>query len=267
MHRHLGSVAALLSIAASSPAQGQSLADRIMNVREGTVRLSFGVRDGICGDGETFIRDRSRGEDNYTTFEDNGSRWSGKGWRNRPCEPGPARVAITKSGGDITKIRLYVGGDWSSSSSATDLGMVAAPAAARAMLQLARRSARVDRAIFAATIADSATIWPDLLDIAKDDRLRRDTRRDAIFWLGQAAGDEVTKGLTELAESDSQDREIRDHAVFSISQLPKDQGVPILIRLVKTNRDPQTRKKALFWLGQSDDPRALKLFEEILTKQ
>jgi hypothetical protein len=26
------------------------------------------------------------------------------------------------------------------------------------------------------------------------------------------------------------------------------------------------RRKAIFWLGQSDDPRALSLFEELLTK-
>jgi hypothetical protein len=28
--------------------------------------------------------------------------------------------------------------------------------------------------------------------------------------------------------------------------------------------DPELRKTALFWLGQSEDPRALGLFEEIL---
>jgi hypothetical protein len=43
--------------------------------------------------------------------------------------------------------------------------------------------------------------------------------------------------------------------------------VPILIRIAKTNKDPEIRRRALFWLGQSDDPRALALFEEILTKR
>jgi hypothetical protein len=32
------------------------------------------------------------------------------------------------------------------------------------------------------------------------------------------------------------------------------------------NPDPELRKKALFWLGQSGDPKALALFEELLTK-
>ena len=43
--------------------------------------------------------------------------------------------------------------------------------------------------------------------------------------------------------------------------------MPALIRVVKTNKDPEIRKKALFWLGQSRDPRALQLIEELLAKQ
>jgi hypothetical protein len=40
--------------------------------------------------------------------------------------------------------------------------------------------------------------------------------------------------------------------------------VPQLIRLAKTNRNPVVREKAMFWLGQSEDPRALAFFEEVL---
>ena len=257
----------LLLAATAAGAAGQALTDRILAVREGTVRLSYGVREGICGDGATFIRDRSRGENNVTTFDDGDSRWSGRGWRDRPCEPGPARVAITKSNGEVTRLRLYVGGEWTGSSAGiTDLGMVAAPLAARALIALASRDYNTDKAIYGAIIADSAVVWPELLALAKDTRVRTPTRKNAVFWLSQAAGDEATKGLSELAEDDDENREVRDQAVFALSQLPHDEGVPILIRIARTNRDPKIRRKALFWLGQSDDPRALKLFEEILTK-
>jgi HEAT repeat protein len=61
------------------------------------------------------------------------------------------------------------------------------------------------------------------------------------------------------------DREVREQAIFALSQRPKDEGVPVLIRIARTNRDPELRKKALFWLGQSNDDRALALFEELLT--
>jgi hypothetical protein len=257
----------LLLAATAAGAGGQALTDRILAVREGTVRLSYGVREGICGDGESFIRDRSRGEDNITTFDNGNSRWSGKGWRNRPCEPGPARVAITKSDGEVTRFRLYVGGEWTGSTgNVTDLGLISAPVAARALVSLASRTYNADKAIFGAIIADSAVVWPELLALAKDTRVRTPTRKNAVFWLSQAAGDEATRGLSELAEDDDENREIRDQAVFALSQLDHNEGVPILIRIAKTNRDPKIRRKALFWLGQSDDPRALKLFEEILTK-
>jgi hypothetical protein len=38
-----------------------------------------------------------------------------------------------------------------------------------------------------------------------------------------------------------------------------------LIRVARTNRNPEVRKKAIFWLGQSRDPRALHFIEKILS--
>jgi hypothetical protein len=40
--------------------------------------------------------------------------------------------------------------------------------------------------------------------------------------------------------------------------------VPLLINVAKTNKNPAVRKQAIFWLGQSKDPRALDYLEEIL---
>jgi HEAT repeat protein len=115
-----------------------------------------------------------------------------------------------------------------------------------------------------AIFADSAEVWRDLLRIAKNDNAAREPRKNAVFWLSQEASDAATAGLTELVEDDREDREVREQAVFALSQLPHDQGVPALIKAAKTSKDPEVRKKAIFWLGQSDDPRALTLFEEIL---
>jgi HEAT repeat protein len=43
-------------------------------------------------------------------------------------------------------------------------------------------------------------------------------------------------------------------------------AVPRLVQLAKTNKNPVVRKQAIFWLGQSRDPRALDFLEELLTK-
>ena len=262
--RFLGLTATVLLLACEAAPAQSPLAERILAVKEGTVRLAFPVREGICGNGENFIRDRSRGEGNYMSFEGN---TNSRNWRNEACEPGPARVAIMMTEGAISRVRVYVGGDWKAAGpEVTDLGMVSGPAAARALLAVAAREHRGEQTVFAATIADSVVIWPQLLSLAKNDAINRETRKTAIFWLSQAAGDAATKGLADLVDDESEDREVRDQAVFALSQLPADQGVPILIRLAKSNKDPKVRRKALFWLGQSDDPRVLAVFEEILTK-
>jgi hypothetical protein len=48
--------------------------------------------------------------------------------------------------------------------------------------------------------------------------------------------------------------------------LPKEEGVPLLIDVARKNRNPVVRKQAMFWLGQSNDPRALQFFEEVLAQ-
>ena len=54
--------------------------------------------------------------------------------------------------------------------------------------------------------------------------------------------------------------------MFALSQLPKDEGVPLLIQVAKNNKNPAVRKQAIFWLGQSQDPRALDFFAQVLGK-
>lgn len=261
--------ALLLIVAAAgagSTLAAQSLARRIQAAPDGDVRFAFAGREGLCGDGETFIRDRTR--DNYIMMRN----WSGKRRdRDEPCDEGPVRVTLKVSSGVVRGARAAVGGEWRRSGPAvTDLGTVGAATAARTLVELARttRTSAGDDLIFPATLADtdSVSIWSDLLSLGRDKQAPRSSRKQAVFWVSQAAGDRAAAGLAEIAEDDDEDREIRDQAVFALSQLPEDEGIPILLRVAKSNRDPQVRKKAMFWLGQSEDPRALALFEEILSK-
>ena len=101
---------------------------------------------------------------------------------------------------------------------------------------------------------------------ARDPDVAGGTRRSAVFWVSQAAEAAATRGLDSLAGDGGVDREVREQAVFALSQRPKDEGVPALIRIATTHADPEIRRRAIFWLGQSNDPRALELFENLLTK-
>lgn len=102
-----------------------------------------------------------------------------------------------------------------------------------------------------------------LLTMAKTHRFSQ-VRKQSIFWLGQRAGEKATAHLKEAA--DDPDEDVREMAVFSISQLPKDRAIPELIQLARTHKSRKVRERAIFWLGQSGDPRALEFIEEILTK-
>jgi HEAT repeats len=250
--------------------QQQSLERRVATAPDGIVHLTFAARPGVCGNGRGSV---SMDCDDGNCGNSHGSINVGdRDWRDveYDCDPGPVRVSLRVSGGQITSLRTYVGGRWRAAAGdgVTDLGTVGAREAAAYFLALAAKDSgsNAEHAIFPAILADSVTVWPDLLRIAKNAHISRRTRRQAVFWLSQAAGDAATKGLTDLVDDGSTDRDVREQAVFALSQRPHDEGVPALIRIVRENKDPELRKKAVFWLGQSDDPRALALFEELLTK-
>ncbi|MEP6689176.1 MAG: HEAT repeat domain-containing protein, partial [Gemmatimonadales bacterium] len=173
---------------------------------------------------------------------------------------------IRVRGGRVTDANTYVGGRWRpSSGTTTDLGQLPAAQAATELLALVEQGrAEAEELVTAAALADGVVVWPVLLRIARRPELPLETRRQAVFWLGQAAGEAATRGLDSLATDRGGELEVRKQAVFALSQRPADEGVPVLIRIARSNPHAELRKTALFWLGQSEDPRALALFEEIL---
>jgi len=255
----LGGIAAAVTTAAA-----QDLGRQIARAPDGDVRMAFAARPGVYGDGRGAISwdcGSGRCRQSYSDDSDND-------WRSS-CDSGPVRVVLTVRGGRVTRAKVHVGGRWpAAAAGVTDLGTFSTQAATTYLLGLAGTATGEvgSAAVFAATLADSVTVWPDLLRLARSPQVVEHTRRSAVFWLGQAAGEAATRGLADLVDDATGSREVRNAAVFALSQRPPDEGVPALIRVVRTNRDPDVRRKALFWLGQSGDPRALALFEELLTK-
>jgi hypothetical protein len=252
------------SAAAPAPARAQTLAQRIARAPNGAVRLTYAARPGVCGNGAGVISfdcaGGACGRRRITTD------WEGDG--PCACDSGPVRLALVVASGRVTRLRVYVGGRWRQADNVTDLGAVPAAEAAHWLLDLARTgdAAAAHDAVFPATLADSVTVWPDLVRLARDAAAARRVREQAVFWLSQAAGEAAVKDLTDMVGDDSLDRDVREHAVFALSQQPRDVGVPALIQIARTNRDPDVRKKAFFWLGQTNDPRAIALFEEVLAR-
>jgi hypothetical protein len=250
-------IAALMAI--GGPIQAQSLASQIAAVENGAVTFHYAARPGVCGDGETFIRSgRSSYHGSFST--------------KRPMEPcifGPAQVRLTLQDGVVHRVETWVGP--LRSRDARDLRAVSALDAARYLMSIALHgtSKASSKAIFPAVLADSATVWPALFEIARDtDTRSRATRQDALFWLSRfASGAVAGRPNDPFAEDDdleTEDEDLKKHAVFVLSQLPRDEGIPQLLEIARSNPSWRVRSQALFWLGQSGDPRAIKLFEEVL---
>jgi hypothetical protein len=106
-----------------------------------------------------------------------------------------------------------------------------------------------------------ASAW--LADVAANDAESEHTREQALFWLGQGRG--PTSELVRLY--DRLDRpELRRHYTFVISQRHDDQSLDKLIDIAGHDPDRDVRRQALFWLGQSKDPRALAFLRDLVTR-
>jgi hypothetical protein len=246
-------------IALSAPLHAQSLATRIAAVENEAITFHFAPRPGVCGDGEQFIRTgRSSYHGSFSTRRE-----------MEPCIPGPVQVRLTVEDGVVNRVQYWVGP--LRSREARNLGAVSALEAANYLMTIAAQgSPRASaKAIFPAVLADSARVWPALLAIVRDtDTRSHATRRDALFWLSRYASGAVAghpnDPLHEEAEGSSDDEDLKTHAVFVLSQLPRGEGIPELLEVARSNPSWRVRSQALFWLGQSGDPRAIALFESVL---
>lgn len=228
----------------------QTLAQRVAEAEEGTVRLSFAARPGVCGDWKNGI-----------TIRHESDEWQAD------CGSQAVLVALRVRDHRVYSVRTYVGGRWLPDRWSTDLGTVRVREAADYFIGLAERTGdnRIGGdPLLPSVLADSVVIWPSLLRLARTPSISRETRSQAVFWLSQAAGAAAGAAMDSIVHDARGDREVRKNAIFALSQRSNDEGVPVLIRIARNNPDPDLRKTALFWLGQSEDPRALDLFEEIL---
>ena len=246
----------LVTTAGPGAANGQSLGDRLSSL-DGEVTFHYKGRDGIegCGDGSISLR----GDGDWM-------RWNGGGDRTG-CGPGPVEVIMDMMDGEPRDLDVRVGPEVHLDAGRDhDLGRVSAPEAAEYLLQLAETGHRrvAEDAVFPAFIADSAVVWPRLIALARDRTRPEDVRTDALFWVGQEAAGVATEGLAEVALDESEDQDIRESAVFALSQRPEDESTPILMEIAVSAPQAGTRKSAMFWLAQSDDPEVTDFFEDVL---
>jgi hypothetical protein len=119
-----------------------------------------------------------------------------------------------------------------------------------------------EHAVFALTQSSVPGAPERIKQVAVEDRAA-DVRAQALFWLAQTNAEGAGAWIVGRLDAE-QDDHVREQAIFALSQL-KD-GTDWLLKIIRSQREPETIRRALFWLGQSDDPRALQEIEEILDR-
>ncbi len=98
---------------------------------------------------------------------------------------------------------------------------------------------------------DQARSW--LLARATDRNEAVELRKNALFWAGQTG----TLSLDDLKGlyGSLDDAELKGQIIFVASQQDEKGAVDFLMNVARTEKDKDLRQKAIFWLGQSKDPR------------
>jgi tetratricopeptide (TPR) repeat protein len=103
-----------------------------------------------------------------------------------------------------------------------------------------------------------------LMNIVVNPKEDVELRKKALFSASQAgvATSEFVSLYNRLTDS-----ELKDHMIFVLSQRPRDPAaMDKMFDIAKNEKDPDLRKKAIFWLGQSRDPRAQQFLIDLINK-
>jgi HEAT repeat protein len=102
-----------------------------------------------------------------------------------------------------------------------------------------------------------------LLAIALDDANSEDLRGHALFTAGQAGipGSELVEVYDRLSDS-----EVKEKLIWVMSESRDRTATDKLIEIAQKDPDREMRKKALFWLGQKNDPRVRQILVDILNQ-
>jgi len=249
-------VATLASVFAQSIG-AQALASRVDAINEGRVQFNFAARPGVCGNGKTWYS-TSPGNINgnfYGNFNDM--------TRTEQCVPGPVRVVIDRAEKMPISIQTYVG-PLEVAPGTTDLGKVRAQDAADYLLSIASKTeGRAGRdAISPALLADSANTATALVNIARNQALPRETRRQALSAMGRSTEGmtsipaSVTDPLLAVARDETDNQSVRQSALSVLGRLDHGAGIPSLISLSQQTQSNWLAKESMSVLARSGDPRA-----------
>jgi HEAT repeat protein len=103
-----------------------------------------------------------------------------------------------------------------------------------------------------------------LMNIAVNPKEDMELRKKAIFWAGQSG-----VAIPEFAQLYDRmgDTEMKEQIIFVLSQRQSDKAaIDKMFDIAKNDKDAELRKKAIFWLGQSRDPRVQQFLMDLINR-
>jgi hypothetical protein len=122
-----------------------------------------------------------------------------------------------------------------------------------------------EHAAFALSQSKAPRVAPDLIKLGNTDKVG-EVRAKAWFWLAQNGAPQAEAAIIAALRKDPDDN-IREQAIFALSQLPDERAAKALIAAAEdTSLSREQRKRAVFWLSQSESDAALVYLDRVLTK-
>ncbi len=122
-----------------------------------------------------------------------------------------------------------------------------------------------EKVIFALSRSSDAANREWLLALAATPGESVDLRKQALFWVGRRS-DVGVADLARLYDAEA-DRKLKEHLLFVLSRRGDSAAVDKLIDVARNDDDAELRKKAVFWLGRSEDPRVPEFLLELIGEQ
>ncbi|HSH46250.1 MAG TPA: HEAT repeat domain-containing protein, partial [Longimicrobiales bacterium] len=120
-----------------------------------------------------------------------------------------------------------------------------------------------ERILFAVGEAGGAGSGDWLLRVAADADVDPTLRKRAVFWAAEAGA--PADALGALYES-TRAPDMKERILFALSESPEDAAMDHLIRIAREEQDHDLRRRAIFWLGNSSDPRAADALMDLLAR-
>jgi hypothetical protein len=232
------------------PPQGGDLARRITGAPDGLVKMSYASRDGVCGDGRTFIADGTSQGRGYDVWFQGGMSMSGtnNGDFASRCTRGPVRLLLVVRDHRVIDVQPFVGPASAATDRAgTELGTVPVTDISRYLLDLAGRGDEhsASNAILAASLADSVRIAATLAAMAQNKALASSVREGALKWAGRVGTREGDRTATRVARKIVEDQDdqadVRERAVRVIGE--ESDGPAYLRSLYRRLDEPTLRER------------------------